>query len=450
MKPVIFREKVMLSCMIVLIFFFVSIFVRLSTRIILVKKLHWDNEMTQTILFDSKGLQSVNNKVEHKTINIAWNEVYPFEKDETTDRWNVLKGLQAKIRIMEEDIVEEWTTEHLLSYRLFVEMGRNLENKIGWNVVNPAMKVYRFSDGYLTYIDVKKNQNARIESICNFADFVKSQGGEFLYIQSPNKTNPFFDKELKGIDYANDNTDRLLQGLCMRNISVYDLRNDFYKDYGNAGWHQAFFMTDHHWKPDTAIWVSKKINEKLTKDYDVDVNLEHFAFEDYKIVKYKEYFLGSQGKKTTLANTPVDDFEIYYPKFLTNIHIDIPKYCISKRGDFSIFYDMQALGKGDYYIENPYAVYSYSNQPEMVIHNYENENLKDKKILLIKDSMLNVTIPFLSMGLKDLRVLDLREFTGSVKSYVMKYKPDIVLVMYGPPLTNDIVWEKHNDLYDFR
>lgn len=39
MKPVIFREKVMLSCMIVLIFFFVSIFVRLSTRIILVKKI---------------------------------------------------------------------------------------------------------------------------------------------------------------------------------------------------------------------------------------------------------------------------------------------------------------------------------------------------------------------------------------------------------------------------
>lgn len=71
MKPVIFREKVMLSCMIVLIFFFVSIFVRLSTRIILVKKLHWNNEITQTILFDSKGLQSVNNKVEHKTINIA-------------------------------------------------------------------------------------------------------------------------------------------------------------------------------------------------------------------------------------------------------------------------------------------------------------------------------------------------------------------------------------------
>ena len=312
------------------------------------------------------------------------------------------------------------------------------------------MKVYRFSDGYLTYIDVKKNQNDRIESICNFADFVKSQGGEFLYIQSPNKTNPFFDKELKGIDYANDNTDRLLQGLCMRNISVYDLRYDFYKDYGNAGWHQAFFMTDHHWKPDTAIWVSRKINEKVTKDYDVDVNLEHFAFEDYKIVKYKEYFLGSQGKKTTLANTLVDDFEIYYPKFLTNIHIDIPKYGISKRGDFSIFYDMQALGKGDYYIENPYAVYSYSNQPEMVIHNYENENLKDKKILLIKDSMLNVTIPFLSMGLKDLRVLDLREFTGSVKSYVMKYKPDIVLVMYGPPLINDLVWDNHNDLYDFR
>ena len=95
-------------------------------------------------------------------------------------------------------------------------------------------------------------------------------------------------------------------------------------------------------------------------------------------------------------------------------------------------------------------MYGYGDQPEIIVHNFANENLQDKKILLIRDSMVDTAMPFLSMGLKDLRLLDIRHFNGSVRKYVSEYKPDIVLVMYKTSYGEDVKWVGHNDKFDFR
>ena len=321
MKIISFREKAMLLCMLVLIFFFISIFVRLGAKQILIKRLHWDNAITHTIFFDNKILQRIEENAKHRKVDVNWKEEYPFDDAEDVTIWQKGKAFEAKIRTIEDGKIGKWCTEHLVLYRWFVEAGREVEQKIGWNVINPAMQVAKMQDGYLTFVENNKNQDERIAAVNEFADFVKSQNAEFLYIQSPGKTNPWGDSEMKGIDYSNENADRLLEGLKAKGISVYDLRQDLYEHVGSAGWHQAFFRTDHHWKPDTALWAAGRIVEKLANDYGVDVNREHFSLNDYYDDKYEKSFLGSQGKKLTLVNTELDDFDIYYPKFKTNVYI---------------------------------------------------------------------------------------------------------------------------------
>lgn len=450
MKAINFREKVMLSCMLVLIFFFASIFIRLAAVQIFVKRLHWDNALTQAILFDNKGLQKRGGSSKSQTVSIDWAAAYPFEEKESVSLWQRAKRLEFKIRDIEDKKIGDWTSKHLVEYAWLVEAGRCVEREAGWNVINPAMKVYKLSDGYLTFADRKQEQAERIDSLADFADFVKAQGSEFLYIQSPGKSNPFADKELKGIDYSNANTDAFLQGLRQRDIAVYDLRSDLHEAVGDAGWHQAFFRTDHHWKPSTALWAARRVAEKLANDYGVDVNFAHFAPENYEVVRYEKHLLGSQGKKVTLANTELDDFDVYYPKFPTHLYAKIPSRSVDGEGDFTILYDRDALGTGDFYNENPYAMYGYGDQAEIIVHNYENENLRDKRILLIHDSMLDTAMPFLVMGLKDLCELDIRHFKGSVRKYVEDYQPDIVLVMYKTSYSEPINWPVHGDKFDFR
>lgn len=450
MKAINFREKAMLSCMLVLIFFLVSIVVRFGTRQLLVKKLHWENVITQTILFDNKDLQMTDSRSNQHYVNIDWAAMYPFEEERNVSSAQKLKRMQEMINSIKEKKIVDWTTKHLAAYKWFVEAGRDVERKFDWNVINPGMNVCKLEDGYLTYVNIRRVQETHIDSVASFADFVKSQGSEFLYIQSPGKSNPFADEELHGIDYSNANADELLQGLREHNIAVYDLRSDLHEAVGDAGWHQAFLGTDHHWKPSTALWAASKVAGKLADDYGVDVNFEHFKPEDYEFVRYEKYFLGSQGKKVTLANTEPDDFDVYYPKFPTNLYVKIASRGVDGTGDFTILYDKAALGTGDFYNDNPYQMYGYGDQAEIIVHNYENEHLRDKRILLIHDSMLDAAMPFLVMGLKDLRELDIRHFKGSVQRYIEDYKPDIVLVMYKTGYSDPIDWMGHDDKFDFR
>lgn len=452
MNVVDFRGKVMLCCLMVLVVFMSGIFLRLGTRQVLVKRLGMDNAFTQMVLFDRQALQ-VKEGDKKKNVDINWAAKYPFYEQQAASYQlgNLLRnmsGLKISIKKIEEEKIDKWCRDHLAFYSVLVEAGRGIDNVLAWDIMTPGMDVYRLQDGYLTYSNRKLDMAEHIGAVAEFAQFVSQQGGRLLYVQSPGKTNPFGDRELDGLDYANYNTDMLLQGLQARGVDVFDLRQDMYRDMGNEGWHKAFFRTDHHWLPSTALWAAEKLAARLHADYDVDVDFGHFSEADYDVVNYENYFLGSQGKKVTLAKTTAEDIALYYPKFSTDVRLEIPSLGIDTRGDFTIMYDMEMVKKRDFYGGNFYGAYGYGDRPEIKVHNFTNEHLRDKKILIIKDSMVNTVLPFLSMGLKDITLLDIRHFNGSVRRYVEDCKPDIVIVMYKPSYV-PIVWN-HKDKFDFR
>lgn len=49
------------------------------------------------------------------------------------------------------------------------------------------------------------------------------------------------------------------------------------------------------------------------------------------------------------------------------------------------------------------------------------------RILVIKNSKANVITPHLACGVKYLDIVDMRHFTGSIKSFIEQNKPDIIL-----------------------
>lgn len=452
MNVVDFRGKVMLCCLMVLVVFMSGIFLRLGTRQVLVKRLGMDNAFTQMVLFDRQELQ-VKEGEKKKNVDINWAAKYPFYEQQAASYQlgNFLRnmsGFKISIKKLEEEKIDKWCRDYLAFYSVLVEAGRGIDNVLAWDLMTPGMDVYRLQDGYLTYSYRKLDMAEHIGAVAEFAQLVSQQGGRLLYVQSPGKTNPFGDRELDGLDYANYNTDMLLQGLQARGVDVFDLRQDMYRDMGNEGWHKAFFRTDHHWLPSTALWAAEKLAARLHADYDVDVDFGHFSEADYDVVNYENYFLGSQGKKVTLAKTTAEDIALYYPKFSTDVRLEIPSLGIDTRGDFTIMYDMEMVKKRDFYGGNPYAAYGYGDMPEIKVHNFTNEHLRDKKILIIRDSMVDTVLPFLSMGLKDITLLDIRHFNGSVRRYVEDCKPDIVIVMYKPSYV-PIVWN-HKDKFDFR
>ena len=307
-------------------------------------------------------------------------------------------------------------------------------NRYVYDAASSGNDVVKLNNGYLSFVLPKsKDLKKKADKTAAFNARLKNNGIDLLYVQLPFKINKY-DKQLPtGVyDYSNENSDIMLSELKSRGVKTYDLREEIIKDGLNR--YPLFFRTDHHWKPSTGLWAAGKICEKLNSSFDFNINISKLDKKNFRSTVYRNWFLGSQGKRVGQYYTGVDDFTLLLPTYKTGIsstYYRINGEKIVKNGNFEdamIF--AENLKSKDYFGINTYAAYSGGDFPLTICIN---KLLADKKILLLRDSYSNVLVPFISLaGCKELRAIDPRHFKGSISDYIEKFNPDIVLMLYYP------------------
>ncbi|MDR1445174.1 MAG: hypothetical protein LBI94_09885, partial [Treponema sp.] len=319
----------------------------------------------------------------------------------------------------------------------FAEWAAHYEKSIGWNILNGD--VVDLGEGYLSET-VKKNTAPPTAGLYDFYDFLQGLGIDLVYVQCPHKIAP--DDAISGIvDFSNENADDLLSALSLKQIPFLDLRKNIREE--NLDHHGLFYKTDHHWKAETGLWASAILMNYLNEQHGFSFDVR--GPEHYLYTTYKDWFVGYLGKNVTLAHTPPEDFVLISPKFDTDFSVTIPELNLDARGNFDVLIDYRMLDRKDYYTLNPYGAYVYGDRQVITVHN--NLVHDGRKILVIKDSFAEVVTPFLSTGVEELHILDLRHFNGSAKAYIEKHRPDIVVVLYDPAVIDDM---EYGMMFDFR
>jgi hypothetical protein len=406
-----------------------SIFLWAFTKNILVDKLYMDNSFTRTVFFE---------KAVTPRININWRELYPFTTHTNTTKNNRLSMLRRRFTNIEAAI-EKYAKDDLVNQSMFAEWVVQLERAIGWNFLNND--VVDLGEGHLSKTIEKYAMTENAASLAALYDFLRRLTADFLYVQVPHKISPA-DSISGRMDFSNENADNLLYALNSLQIPYLDLRENIREE--GLSHHDLFYKTDHHWKVETGLWASRILMNYLNKNYGFSFDLRLFDPNEYSYTLYEDWFFGSLGRKVTLARASPEDFTLVTPKFDTDYSLISPSLNLNLdvRGNFDILIN-QTVNTRKYYTVDSYSAYMYGDRDVARIHNFLAPG--GKSILLIKDSFSNVVSPFLIAGAEDIHILDLRYFNGSVRSYIEKNNPDMVIVMYNP----SVFVEEYKKMFNF-
>ncbi len=283
----------------------------------------------------------------------------------------------------------------------------------------------------------------KIEALTDIDAYINNYGGKFIYIQLPAKLA--MDDDLMPPGHNSD-TPLKVEGMLSRfreaGIDVIDtlpLLTGTAEDL-----EKNFYRTDHHWKPAAAFKAFQMIMSHMKELFpEKKFSDEIMNIENWTIHEMPDQFLGSRGKHVGIYFAGIDALQWITPDFDTefscydthtknHIHGDYTKAFIREQ------YLDPAIDK--FHAEN-FNVYIGGDYPLVTIQNMNAPS--DQRILMIKDSYDLPLMTFLAAQFREIVTIDPRHYAdSSIKEYISRTKPDIVIMSINVGHINDISYFK--------
>lgn len=377
---------------------------------------------------------------------IDWETRYPFDEnylfvasegfeDEQTESTEQETKSESKYLTAVnkfKDSIDYYTTKLLPGRMKYVEANALFSKTVGMKTVSGSDSVAVMKNGYLTFENNLSTDGLKqTESVVWFSDIMKEKGIDFLYVQYPTKVHEGDGMLPDGVvDNSNILADNLIYFLERDGVNCFDIRTELEKK--DNDWYSNFFVTDHHWKPETGVWASGQIAKRLNSDFGYSLNTDIGDLKNYNTDVYKKYFLGAQGRIATLSYVDPEDISIIYPKGKTNMTVQYNEGEENTGSFEDVIFNREYLNNTDFYNYSAYSAYLNGNKALTKITNNDCKN--GKKILIIGDSYNKCVAPYLAETFEQTVLLDRRYFGGSILNYIDKMQPDVVVIAYTPTI----------------
>ena len=368
---------------------------------------------------------------------IGFVALYPLEPLKN-DTKSLLKGeisVSAYIDRIDEMYDGMLSTEQaqplLQNKGTYINLNGAMAKLLGQPMMNERVKL---KNGHLTSVVSWRHSQENIEytaqNIASLARTQEKNGGQFLFVLAPSQISKYEDLLPEGYtDTMNDTSDTLLSLLAQNGVAYLDLREALHKDQiSNA---DAFFVTDHHWRPQTGFWAYTKILSALEESGAI-ASVDGFYTDSshYDFVTYPNTFLGSSGKRTGICYAGVDDSIFIQPQFDTEITLTVPDRELELTGRYEeVCYNSEDTlnpDNPDYFQFNAYGLYGWGDNS---LNRWRNENAPDNsKVMLIGDSFGNIPFSLMSIYFSDCDELDMRYYSEDFQRHYQDFQPDIVIL----------------------
>lgn len=306
---------------------------------------------------------------------------------------------------------EKYISDQFSLRDFWIGVKSTVEKSIGKKESNG---VFLGKEGYLLQ-DFKspndKTINETVKSINTFAESNKSVNTYFMLVPTSIKVYedklPNFASTEDELKYINIMKKELDESVSF--IPIYEALNSKKHEY-------IYYKTDHHWTTTGAYYVYEALGKymgftPIKKNY-------------FNIKNLSNNFLGSLYSKGGFRNIKPDTIQAFIPNNIQNINYEILYSDTFKT--LNSFYNKDKLNEKD-----KYAVFFDSNHPLVKVKTKIDDTVKDKKLLVIKDSYANCLVPFLTSHYGEIYMVDLRYYDKNINELIKSEGIEDTLILYN-------------------
>ena len=361
---------------------------------------------------------------------VTWAEEYPFADPAPAGAGSMFSAYPAAAQKL-TDFIEAYSGSSNRIAPPFLDLYGKIASALGKQIIDDVEgPVIRLPNGYLTNAYFYAGDVVKYPGIVSFNTWLAEKGIPFLAVLPAEKSDDRYapDPIVFPSGYA-EKENEYIGYLQSSGIQYLNARETLLSE--NTDFFSWFYKTDHHWNVHAGFSLAAAIAERLSAAFALPVEPDILDIARFSTVTYEGLFLGSQGKKVTRGYIAPDDFEVTYPLFDTSFSIQIPTKAIDRAGPFEdTLIDAEALQDGQAYAYNGYGAFLHGDLPLVRVHNLTNQS--GVRALMIKTSDANVVDTYLAFTLEYLDVIDPRHFDGSIRTFIEKTHPDVVLTCAYP------------------
>lgn len=178
---------------------------------------------------------------------------------------------------------------------------------------------------------------------------------------------------------------------------------------------EIYYRTDHHWTTYGAYIAYQAFAEQW--------GWKPMTPEQFHIETVSDSFLGSYHTRSQFASIRPDTIERYTPRE----PIPVDMYIVDSNNTMHSLYDDSYLEKKDqysYFLGGVHALMQIHSQPL-------SGQVELEKLLVIKDSYAHNLIPFLTLHVPEIHVIDIRYYNGSINEYMEAQGIEDVLLLFN-------------------
>lgn len=176
-----------------------------------------------------------------------------------------------------------------------------------------------------------------------------------------------------------------------------------------------YYRTDHHWTTNGAYFAYVAYAEKM--------GWHPLSEKEFHIQTVSNSFLGSYHTRSQLNGVIPDSIEVYNP--IQPVSTEM--YIADTGKTITSMYDASFLEKKDqysYFLGGVHALVKLTSKLDSHV-------IKHDKLLVIKDSYAHNVIPFLTLHLPEIHVIDMRYYNGSISDYMSENGIKDVLFLFN-------------------